>query len=224
MSRPQLPQLEGVDHHSVELPGLRMHVAEAGSGIPVLLLHGFPQHWWGWRKVIPELAKQFRVICPDLRGAGWTDAPRWGYTRDQLLADVVALLDTLGLDSVHLLTHDYSALVGYQLCLRHRERVLHHLSLSIPPPYFGFDPRMVLALVRRAWFNLLIQVPLLGPRLLGGGGSSCPDGCCSTSPRPARLLRPRTWNSSSVGSGSPRGPEQAQRSTATSSSPSRPAS
>jgi pimeloyl-ACP methyl ester carboxylesterase len=150
MSQPQLPQLEGVDHHFVELPGLRMHVAEAGSGVPVLLLHGFPQHWWEWRKVIPGLAEQFQVIYPDLRGAGWSAALRRGYTRDQLLADVVALLDTLGLDSVHLLTHDYGALVGYQLCLRHPERVRRHLSLGIPPPYFGFDPGLVLALVRQA--------------------------------------------------------------------------
>ena len=174
MSQPQLPQLEGVDHHFVELPGLRMHVAEAGSGIPVLLLHGFPQHWWEWRKVIPGLAEQFRVICPDLRGAGWTAAPGRGYTRDRLLADVVALLDTLGLDGVHLLTHDYGALVGYQLCLRPPERVRRHLALSIPPPYFGFDPRMVLALVRRAWFNVLIPVPVLGPRLLGRGRQRLP--------------------------------------------------
>jgi len=86
-----------------------MHLAEAGSGIPVLL-HGFPQHWREWRKVIPRLAEQFLVICPDLRGAVWTGAPRRGHTRDQLLADVVALLDTLRLDSVHLLTHDYGAL------------------------------------------------------------------------------------------------------------------
>jgi pimeloyl-ACP methyl ester carboxylesterase len=174
MSQPQLPRLEGVEHHFVELPGLRMHVAEAGSGTPVLQQHGFPQHWWEWRKVIPGLAERFRVICPNLCGAGWTDAPRRGYTRDQLLADVVALLDTLGLDGVHLLTHDYGALVGYQLCLRHPERVRHHLSLGIPPPYFGFDPRMVLALVRRAWFNLLIPVPVLGPRLLGCGRQRLP--------------------------------------------------
>ena len=114
------------------------------------------------------------MICPDLRGAGWTDAPRRGYTRDRLLADVVALLDALGLDSVHLLTHDYGALVGYQLCLRHPERVRHHLSLSIPPPYFGFDLRMVLTLVRHAWYNLLIPVPVLGPRLLGRGRQRLP--------------------------------------------------
>jgi pimeloyl-ACP methyl ester carboxylesterase len=151
-----------------------MHVAEAGSGPPLLLLHGFPQHWWEWRKVIPGLAEQFRVICPDLRGAGWTDAPRQGYTRDQLLADVVALLDTLGLDGVHLLTHDYGALVGYQLCLRHPERVRRHLALSIPPPYFEFDPGLVLAIVRHAWFDLLIPWPVLGPRLFGRGRQRLP--------------------------------------------------
>ena len=174
MSQPQLPQLEGVDHHFVELPGLRMHVAEASSGVPVLLLHGFPQHWWEWRKVIPALAERFRVICPDLRGAGWSSAPRFGYTRDQLLADVVALLDALGLDDVHLLTHDYGALLGYQLCLRHPGRVRRHLALSIPPPYFGFDLGMVLALVCHAWFNLLIPAPVLGPRLLGRGRQRLP--------------------------------------------------
>jgi pimeloyl-ACP methyl ester carboxylesterase len=163
-----LPVLKGADHRFLDLPGLRMHVAEAGSGRPLLLLHGFPQHWWEWRKVIPGLAEQFRLICPDLRGAGWTDAPRRGYTRDQLLADVVALLDTLGLDSVHLLTHDLGGLIGYQLCLRHSERVRRHLALSIPPPYFEFDPGLVLAIVQHAWFNLLVPVLLLGPRLLGG--------------------------------------------------------
>src|SRR4051794_38978342 len=107
-----LPQLDGVEHYFVDLPKLRMHVAEAGSGVPVLLLHGFPQHWWEWRKVIPGMAEHYRVICPDLRGSGWTDAPRKGYTRDQLLADVVALLDALNLDRVHLLTHDWTALIG----------------------------------------------------------------------------------------------------------------
>ena len=111
-------------------------------------------------------------------------APRRGYTRDQLLADVVALLDTLRLDSVYLLTHDYGALVGYHLCLRHPERVRRHLALGIPPPYSGFDAGMVVALGRRAWFNLLVPVPLLGPGLLGPGANGCPDGSCPTSLRP----------------------------------------
>jgi pimeloyl-ACP methyl ester carboxylesterase len=163
------PKLDGVEHRFVELPGLRMHVAEAGSGVPVLLLHGFPQHWWEWRGVIPGLAAKYRVICPDLRGTGWTDAPRKGYTRDQLLADVENLLDALEIDQVHLLTHDWGALVGYQLCLRQPGRVRSHLSLSIPPPYFDFDRRLVFAIMRRAWFNLVNPVPFVAPILMGKG-------------------------------------------------------
>jgi alpha/beta hydrolase fold len=64
------PRLAGVDHRFVQIPSLGMHVAEAGRGEPVLLLHGFPQHWWEWRKVIPGLAEHYRLICPDLRGRG----------------------------------------------------------------------------------------------------------------------------------------------------------
>jgi pimeloyl-ACP methyl ester carboxylesterase len=165
----EIPRLDGVEHRFVDLPGLRMHVAEAGDGEPLLLLHGFPQHWWEWRKIIPGLAEHHRVICPDLRGAGWTDAPRKGYTRDQLLADVVALLDALELDRVQVLSHDWASLIAYQLCLKHPERVQRHLSLSIPPPYFDFDAKMVRALLRHAWFNLVTPVPVLAPLLLAKG-------------------------------------------------------
>jgi pimeloyl-ACP methyl ester carboxylesterase len=164
-----VPVLEGVEHRFLELPTLRMHVAEAGRGEPVLLLHGFPQHWWEWRRVIPGLADSYRLICPDLRGAGWTDAPRKGYTRDQLLADVVALLDALDLDRIRLLTHDWGSLVGYHLCLSQPDRVAAHLALSIPPPYFVFDRRLLGAVLRHAWFNLVNPVPVLAPLLFSKG-------------------------------------------------------
>lgn len=59
--------------------GVRFHVAEAGTGEPVMLLHGFPQHWYTWRRVIPLLAGEYRLICPDFRGCGWSDAPATGY-------------------------------------------------------------------------------------------------------------------------------------------------
>lgn len=162
------PLLDGVEHRFVDLPGLRMHVAEAGRGEPVLLLHGFPQHWWEWRKVIPGLAEHYRVICPDLRGAGWTDAPPKGYTRDHLLADVVAMLDALQLDRVHLIGHDWGALVGFQLCLSHPDRVRNHLCVGTPHPFIRFDYRL-LTVLWRLWFQLVIATPLLGPRLLGKG-------------------------------------------------------
>lgn len=81
------------------------------------------------------------MICLDLRGAGWTDAPPKGYTRDQLLADVVAMMDALQLDRVHLIGHDWAAIVGFQLCLSHPDRVQNYLCPSVPPPFIRFDPR-----------------------------------------------------------------------------------
>ncbi|MFI7060861.1 alpha/beta fold hydrolase [Kribbella sp. NPDC050124] len=158
-----LPTLDGVTHTYVELPGLRMHVTEAGSGDAVLMLHGFTQHWWEWRDVIPTMAQHYRVICPDLRGAGWTDAPPDGYTADQLLGDLLALLDALDLDQVHLIAHDWSAIVAYLLCLEHPDRVRDQVSIAIPPPYIDFDGAMVRSLLRHAWFNFILPVPGLGP-------------------------------------------------------------
>lgn len=162
------PPLEGVAHHFVDLPGLRMHVAEAGSGDPVLLLHGFPQHWWEWRKVIPGLSEHYRVICPDLRGAGWSGTPPKGYTRGQLLADVVSLLDALDLDRVHLIAHDWGALVGFQLCLNHPSRVRQYLSLAVPHPYSRLRLRR-LPTLRYASYQLPIITPVVGPRVLSTG-------------------------------------------------------
>ena len=65
-----MPEVPGVAHRYVETGRLRVHIAEAGSGPPVLLLHGWPQHWYAWRKLIPLLAGSYRLICPDLRGLG----------------------------------------------------------------------------------------------------------------------------------------------------------
>jgi pimeloyl-ACP methyl ester carboxylesterase len=155
--------LDGVAHRFVDLPGLRMHVAEAGSGEPVLMLHGFPQHWWEWRDVIPTVAEHYRVICPDLRGAGQTDAPQDGYTSNQLQADVLALLDALELDRVHLLTHDWSSILGFLLCLNHPDRVLDHLAISVPPPGATLDRGFMVRALRHGWFNLVLPWPGLGP-------------------------------------------------------------
>lgn len=165
---PALPALDGVEHHFGALPGLRMHVVEAGSGEPVLLLHGCPQHWWEWRKVIPGLAKHYRVIVPDLRGAGWTDAPRAGYTHAQLLADLIGLLDALELEQVRVIAHDWAAIVGFALCLEYPERVERYISVSLPHPYLRFDPRL-LASFRHLWFQPVIAIPGLGPLALGRG-------------------------------------------------------
>lgn len=169
----EFPHLAGVTHRFVDADGLRMHVAEAGSGRPLLLLHGFPQHWWGWRKVLPALAENFHVISPDLRGAGWTDAPPDGYTSDQLVADVIALLDALNIEQTDILGYDWGGHVGFRICLSHPERVRRFLCLATPHPYPEFHPRVLLS-VWRLWPMFATAVPRLGPRLLGSGRQRLP--------------------------------------------------
>src|SRR5581483_8160583 len=85
---PELPSLPGVAHRHVAVRGVRIHVAEAGEGEPLVLQHGWPQAWWRWRKMIPPLAERYRVIVPDLRGHGWSEEPRTGYEKESLAQDL----------------------------------------------------------------------------------------------------------------------------------------
>jgi len=168
-----MPDLPGVTHRWVDVDGLSMHVVEQGEGDPVLLLHGFPEHWWEWRATIGPLAADHRVVCPDLRGFGWTDAPPEGYTHDRLLADVVGLLDVLGLDRAHVVAHDWGALVGFHLALEHPGRVTSLVSMGVPHLWLRFDPRLLLML-RHTWFQVVLASRATGPRALSRGRQRLP--------------------------------------------------
>jgi pimeloyl-ACP methyl ester carboxylesterase len=164
---PELPSLEGVRHSFHDLPtGVRVHVAETGpeDAPAVLCLHGWPQHFLIWRGLWPTLADRYRVICPDLRGHGWSGWPEDGDFRKVRLADdAVALLDLLGLPSAHVVGHDWGAWTGMLLALHHAERVQTLLALSIVHPW---QPRALA--VRNAWraaYQLPLATPLLGERL-----------------------------------------------------------
>lgn len=141
---PPLPEAPGFTHTMVETPGLRTHVATIGEGDPVVMLHGFPEHWWQWRLIAPTVAAQgYRVICPDLRGSGWTEAtdPRFG--PDSQLDDLVAVLDALGIERAHFLCHDMGAISGMQLSYRSPERVRTIVQLSVPPGFMEFTPKVI---------------------------------------------------------------------------------
>ena len=161
----RMPEVPGVRHRHVDAGGLRMHVAEAGEGDPVLLLHGWPQNWYMWRAVMPPLAERYRVIAPDLRGHGWTDAPAWGYDKERMADDVIRLMDALELDRVRLAGHDWGGWIGWLLCMRHPERFERYLALNIAPPWPPVDPRS-LAEIWRFWYQVVIGMPGLGPWLL----------------------------------------------------------
>lgn len=158
---PALPSLPGVDHEFVDAGGLKTHVALAGdpAAPPIVLVHGWPQHWWCWRHVIGELAKERRVIAPDLRGHGWTDAPRGGYDKEQLATDVLAALDALGVERFTWVGHDWGAFAGFLAAFRAPERFERLVALCVPPPFSRDRSLSSLALL------LSYQAPISAPGL-----------------------------------------------------------
>ncbi|MFC7789107.1 alpha/beta fold hydrolase [Microbacterium sp. MAHUQ-60] len=141
---PELPEAAGFEHTMVNLPGLRMHVASVGIGDPVVMLHGFPQHWWEWRSVAPRIAAAgYRVICPDLRGSGWTEAAEPGFTRHVMREDLIALLDELSISEAHVVSHDLGAVVAGQLSYLHPERVRSAVQFAVPPGFMAFSPKLL---------------------------------------------------------------------------------
>jgi pimeloyl-ACP methyl ester carboxylesterase len=157
--RDDFPPVHGVEHRFVEAGGLRMHVAEAGAGEPLLLVHGWPQHWYQWRGVIQRLAGERRLIVPDLRGLGWTDAPPGPVSPDVFARDLIALLDTLGLDQVDLAGHDWGGFTSLLLAARHPERFRKVVALSTPHPWIRITPRLALE-SWRAWYALVLAAGL----------------------------------------------------------------
>lgn len=141
---PPLPEAPGFVHSVVRTPGLRTHLAVIGTGDPVLMLHGFPQHWWQWHAVAPVVAAHgYRVLCPDLRGSGWTVAEDPRVERETRLRDVLALLDALHVERAHVLSHDLGSVTAMQLTYEHPERVRTAVQLSVPPGFMSFHPKVV---------------------------------------------------------------------------------
>lgn len=162
-ARPPAP-LEGVRHRFIQTSRLRTHIAEAGSGEPVVLLHGWPQHWYAWRQVIPLLAQRHRVICPDLRGFGWTEVPRTGYSTDDLVDDLIALLDALALEKVWVVGHELGGRLGFHFCLREPNRVRGYVALNALHPYWS--ARRLAPQAWRQWWTVFVETPLLGRAVL----------------------------------------------------------
>jgi pimeloyl-ACP methyl ester carboxylesterase len=123
----------------------------------VVLQHGWPEHWWEWRHLIPALAERYRVICPDLRGFGWSDAPQNGdYLKETLADDLIALLGELGVERTRYVGHDWGCWLGFLLGLRPDPVVERMVLLSALPPWPGrISPRR---LVRMSY-----QLPIVAP-------------------------------------------------------------
>jgi len=159
------PQLPGCTHRFVDTPDLRIHVAEIGEGPPVVLLHGWPEDHRAWTDVYPLLAPHYRVIMPDLRGLGWTEA-REPYDKIRLARDLLALMDAMELPRVALVGHDWGGYAGFLACLEAPERFSAFVACSIVGPWPAKSLEALLAL-RNFWYQPVIASPI-GARLVAG--------------------------------------------------------
>jgi pimeloyl-ACP methyl ester carboxylesterase len=161
-----MPQVDGVRHTYVDCGGLRVHLAEAGppDGEPVLLLHGWPQHWYEWRGVVPALSQRYRLLMPDLRGLGWTEVTRRGYEKEQLAYDQLALLDALGIERTKLMGHDWGGYAGFILCALAPQRIERFVVANVGHLW----PKPSLRSTLNFWrfsYQLPMLLPFIGPRV-----------------------------------------------------------
>jgi pimeloyl-ACP methyl ester carboxylesterase len=115
---------DGFSEQATSVDDVKINYVRGGDGPTVVLLHGYPQTWYSWRKVMPELSQRYTVVAPDLRGAGDSGAPADGYDKKTLAGDVHGLLAQLGLDeSVRVIGHDIGAMVAYAYAAQHPDSV-----------------------------------------------------------------------------------------------------
>jgi pimeloyl-ACP methyl ester carboxylesterase len=156
------PDVSGARHETVTIATtdagpIDLHVLEAGDpeAPPVLLLHGWPQHAWCWRHVIPLLAGEHRLIAPDLRGFGWSDCPAGGYDPVTFAADAVALLDAMGVAQADVIGHDWGGSAAFALALTAPDRVRRMVILNTIAPWVEYSPALV-AGAWRSWYAVVM--------------------------------------------------------------------
>ncbi|MCA0405256.1 MAG: alpha/beta hydrolase [Proteobacteria bacterium] len=130
-------------HRIQTAPGVDLFVREAGRGEALILLHGWPQHGLMWHKVAPALAEHFRVIVPDLRGAGNSSIPADGYDKVTMAADIVAVMDALEIRTANVAGYDLGSGVAYALAAGHRDRVAQLAVMEFGLAGFGYESFMV---------------------------------------------------------------------------------
>ncbi len=153
-----------ISHRRVRVGDLELHLASLGSGRPVLLLHGFPEFWYSWRRLMLALADSgFQALAPDLRGYDLSDKPRRrsSYRMERLVSDVVGLLDALGLERVPVVAHDWGGIIAYCLAERHPERVERLVILNAPHPELFRRALRRPSQLSRSWYVFFFLLPLL---------------------------------------------------------------
>jgi epoxide hydrolase 4 len=168
-----VPAQLAVEHRYLTVNALRMHSVEKGRGPLVLLLHGFPEHWWTWRYQIDPLARAgFRVVAPDLRGYGETAGPG-PYDLRTVTRDVSELIRALGEDRAIVVGHDWGGALAWTLAANHPEQVERLIVINCPHP--AQVPRAILRspdqALRLSYF-FFFQLPWLPERALKKDGAT----------------------------------------------------
>jgi epoxide hydrolase 4 len=170
---PGLSEPARAGHHRVN--GVLLHHVEAGAADAplVILLHGFPDFWWGWRHQIGDLASAgFRVLAPDQRGYNLSGKPigSQAYDLDTLALDIIGLADAFGSSSFRLVGHDFGGLVAWQIATRHPERVERLAVINAPHPQIAgsYMQRNPTQMMRSSYMGFF-QLPWLPEALLSAG-------------------------------------------------------
>lgn len=152
----------------IEANGIRLHTILAGpeSGEPVVLLHGFPEFWYGWRNQIPALAERgYRVIVPDQRGYNLSDKPEGieNYRINTLATDVKALAEALGYEQINLVGHDWGAAVSWWVATLYPQLLKKLVILNVPYPSVMADQakQFNLRQILKSWYIGFFQIPRL---------------------------------------------------------------
>ena len=156
----------GFTRKQIRTAGARINLVLGGEGPPLLLLHGYPETHAMWHKVAPQLARDYTVVCPDLRGYGDSSKPKGlpdhsNYSKRALALDMVEVMETLGHSRFHVVGHDRGARVGHRLARDHGERVRSLTVLDISPTLKMYqNTSMAFARAYYHWFLLIQPAPL----------------------------------------------------------------
>ena len=149
-------------HNVASINGIQLHYVIGGQGDPVVLLHGWPETWYAWHKVMPALAKNYTVIAPDLRGLGDSSKPLTGYDGKTLAEDIHQLVTQLGFKTLFLVGHDIGTQVAYSYEAAHPTEVKKLVVMELTIPGFAPAGRMPL------WWVIFHQTPDVPEALVEG--------------------------------------------------------
>jgi len=164
---------KGFTQRRIKTSGATINTMTAGSGEPVLLLHGYPQTMVCWHEVAPALAKEYTVVCADLRGYGGSSKPKGlpdhsNYAKRAMAQDMVEVMSALGHDTFHLVGHDRGGRVAHRLARDHGKRVQTLTVLDISPTLKMFEnTNLAFATAYYHWFQMLQPAPLPEKMLQG---------------------------------------------------------